>query len=284
MPDKARRDLHVIEARVLQLLRECERAHDAVIFLAVESGSRAWGFPSTDSDYDVRFLYLHRPDWYMSIDLVNRRDVIERPITDEIDLSGWDLRKALHLLRKSNPALMEWLQCPLIYQERYRIATRMRELLPRYHSPNAAFFHYLHMAQGNFREYLQGDVVWLKKYLYVLRPLLALRWIERGLGPVPIEFERLVEATADDPGLRAAIALLIEQKRKGAELARGPRVEALSAFVERELPRLEALAGTQSPPDPGPDELDALFRDALAEVWGVPPGDPQKSAGADVDV
>ncbi|MDZ4342484.1 MAG: nucleotidyltransferase domain-containing protein, partial [Candidatus Binatia bacterium] len=79
---------------IRQSLETVERAEGVIVLLAVESGSRAWGFPSTDSDYDVRFIYIRRPEWYLSIDLESRRDVIEQPLADEIDLSGWDIRKA----------------------------------------------------------------------------------------------------------------------------------------------------------------------------------------------
>src|SRR5207249_898044 len=117
-------------------------------------------------------------------------DVIERPIEDDLDLSGWDIRKSLRLFRKSNPPMLEWLQSPLIYRERSTFAARLRNMLPQAYSPTASFHHYLHMAQGNLREYLQGDTVWRKKYFYVLRPLLAMLWLENGLGPVPIEFSK----------------------------------------------------------------------------------------------
>lgn len=167
------------------VLTSLERSEGVVVLLAVESGSRAWGFPSADSDYDVRFIYLRRPEWYLSIDLEERRDVIERPIREGIDISGWDIRKALKLFRKSNPPLLEWLQCPIVYRERFSLAPRLRTLLPAFYSPKASFFHYLNMAQGNMREYLHGDTVWRRKYLYVLRPLLAMLWIEQGLGPSP---------------------------------------------------------------------------------------------------
>src|ERR687898_2728887 len=96
-----------------RLLAELEKAEGMVILLAVESGSRAWGFESADSDYDVRFIYVRRPEDYLSIDLESQRDVIERPIVDDIDLNGWDIRKALQLFQKSNPPLLEWLQSPL---------------------------------------------------------------------------------------------------------------------------------------------------------------------------
>ena len=171
-------------------LAALEKSEDAAILLCVESGSRAWGFESSDSDYDVRFIYVRRPEAYLSIDLESHRDVIERPIVDEIDLSGWDIRKALKLFQKSNPPLLEWLQSPLIYVERDSFAGRLRALLPDYYSPRNCFHHYFHMARGNVREYLRGETVWRKKYFYVLRPLLALRWLELGLGPVPMECTR----------------------------------------------------------------------------------------------
>jgi predicted nucleotidyltransferase len=254
-------------ARVDEDLARCEASEDVAACLAVESGSRAWGFPSVDSDYDVRFLYVRRPEWYLTIDLEERRDVIERPLADRIDLSGWDLRKALRLFRKSNPPLMEWLQCPLVYRERFSAAARLRELLPLFYSPRAAYFHYLHMAQGNFREYLRGDFVWVKKYLYVLRPLMAVLWIERGLGPVPIEFSKLVAATVVDSRVREAINRLVVEKAAGAELDRGPRIESISEFIESEMERCEAAAGGAETSASSLEALNDLFREVLNEVW-----------------
>jgi hypothetical protein len=111
-------------------------ANNVRVLLAVESGSRAWGFASTDSDYDVRFIYAHPADWYLSIDLNTeaKRDVIEQPIVDDLDLNGWDLRKALQLLAKSNPPLLEWLNSPIVYRES-SFATELRELSIRFYSP-----------------------------------------------------------------------------------------------------------------------------------------------------
>jgi predicted nucleotidyltransferase len=256
-----------MQERIDAALDECERSESVAVCLAVESGSRAWGFPSEDSDFDVRFIYIRRPEWYFSIDLEERRDVIERPLQHEIDLSGWDLRKALRLFRKSNPPLMEWLQCPLVYRERFSVASRLRSLLPLSYSPRAAYFHYLHMAQGNFREYLRGETVWLKKYLYVLRPLMAVRWIEQGLGPVPIEFQSLVDATIRDTGVSEAIGRLVADKAAGMELDRGPRIEAISAFVESELKRLEFAEFAVETSGSSLVALNDLFREVVNEVW-----------------
>ncbi len=250
-----------------EMLAEIESSERVRICLAVESGSRAWGFPSADSDYDVRFIYAHHPDWYLSIE--DGRDVIERPVSGALDLSGWDLRKALKLFRKSNPPLLEWLQCPIVYMERSTVAARLRDLLPRFFSPEASFFHYLHMAQGNLRDYLRGETVWRKRYFYVLRPLLAMRWIESDHGPVPIEFSRLLAATLtdEDGELRRAIDELIVAKRAGNELDDGPRIPVISEFVDREMARFEAREMNRRENPPPLDELNLLFRTTLDEIW-----------------
>jgi uncharacterized protein len=257
-----------IQSSIQTELASLEHSNDVVILLAVESGSRAWGFPSADSDYDVRFIYLHRPEWYLSIDLEDRRDVIELPINELLDISGWDIRKALRLFHKSNPPLLEWLQCFTVYRERYKFAKILRSLLPDFYSPKASFYHYLHMARGNMREYLQGETVRQKKYFYVLRPLLAMLWIEKDLGPVPIEFERLLGTVVTDSDLRCAIDLLLEAKRNGAELDQGPKIPAISRFIEEEIDRLESQFAHNRTPVPPVDALNELFQNTLMEVWG----------------
>ncbi len=238
-----------------------------VILLAVESGSRAWGFPSKDSDYDVRFIYCREPEFYLSIDGSEESGVIERPIEDSFDLSGWDIRKALTLFRKSNPPLLEWLQCPIIYREHSSFAGELRKLIPEFYSPAACFYHYQHMAEGNFREYLQGEVVWRKKYLYVLRPLLAMRWIRAGYGPVPMEFAKLVAAIVPGGALREAIEEFIRHKRAAVELDRGPRIPILSKFIEDEFQSLSKQAPERPSDPPSREALNLLFRRALSELW-----------------
>jgi len=252
--------------RIESELGSLESSEDVVVLLAVESGSRAWGFPSVDSDYDVRFVYVHRPDWYLSIELEELPDVLERPIHDGLDVCGWDIRKALRLFRKSNPPLLEWLQCPIVYRERSSFAHRLRGILPSCYSPKASFFHYMHMARGNVREYLRGDVVWLKKYFYVLRPLMAMLWIEKDFGPVPIEFNRLVDAVIDDEELRQEIHRLLEAKKVGGELNRGPRITAISRFIETEMSRLERTAGHKSSDAPPWNSLTSCFETPLLRL------------------
>ena len=255
-----------IREQIDAALSAIEREEGCSICLAVESGSRAWGFESTDSDYDVRFIYVRPPDWYLSVEL-NRPDVIEQPIDGDLDISGWDLRKALGLLRKSNPPLLEWLQSPIVYREQSIVAQELRTLARDFYSARSTFFHYLSMAKGNRREYLSGDVVRRKKYFYVLRPLLALRWIEEDRGPVPIEFQALLDAIVPAGDLRMAIDELLVAKRSGAELDNGPSVPVIGAFIDSELDRLE-LAGHDVPvTNADVEKLDRYFRRTLASVW-----------------
>jgi len=254
------------ESEIQEALTRVETEHEVTVLYACESGSRAWGFASADSDFDVRFVYLRRTPWYLSI--APRRDVIEIPVSGQLDVSGWDLPKALDLFRRSNPPLLEWIQSPIVYRAKSRLIERLRGLLPSYYSPISCMYHYLSMADGNLREYLKGEEVWTKKYFYVLRPVLACLWIERGLGPAPTEFQKLVDAVAPGGALRAEIERLLEQKRTGGELRKGPRNEVISAFIEGQMTRLRA--GQQAPGvtrEHGP--LDRLFLDTLVEVNGA---------------
>ena len=211
-----------IRADIIRRLRAAEVEHNVRTLLAVESGSRAWGFASPDSDYDVRFIYLHPSDWYLSVGLEDKRDVIEYPIVDDIDLNGWDLRKALRLFWRSNPAFIEWIQSPIIYDQQLSFVQQICALIPKIYSLESGVHHYRNMAKTNFREYLKADLVPLKKYFYVLRPLLAIRWLERYQAAAPIEFEKLLEVIDDRTALRADIQALLQSKRETPELGLHP--------------------------------------------------------------
>jgi predicted nucleotidyltransferase len=246
-------------------LTEIESRDNIKIVYACESGSRAWGFPSANSDYDVRFIYIRPIEWYLSID--EKRDVIEYPINEQLDINGWDLKKALQLLRRTNPPLLEWLGSPIIYLERYTVAEKMRQLAKEYYSPSACLYHYLHMARGNFREYLQGDIVWVKKYFYVLRPILAMKWIEEERGIVPTDFNIAVEELQLSVELKEAIAKLLESKRAGNELDQGDKIPAISDFIEGELARWENSEIPKSIVTSHRTRLDEFFRECIKEVW-----------------
>ncbi len=251
---------------ILAELKSIEQRENVRILYACESGSRAWGFPSKDSDYDVRFIYIHPVEWYLSIS--EKRDVIEIPINDVLDINGWDIRKALKLFKKSNPPMLEWLQSPIKYLEQYSVAGKIRSLIPEVYSAQSCLYHYLSMAKGNFREYLQGDLVKIKKYFYVLRPVLACLWIkERALTP-PTEFGKLVDVLLPEGNLKSEINHLLARKMAGDELDYEPKITVINEFLDSRIQYIDEYIKTLNK-FVVPDEkvLDALFREALIEVW-----------------
>ena len=154
---------------VPEKLAEIERDFDVTVLWAIESGSRAWGFESPDSDFDVRFIYKHKQDFYLRLN--EQRDIIELPIDDTWDVSGWDLDKTLKLFYKSNPTLFEWLQSPIIYQQTDFIE-RIRPLANQYFSEKKMLYHYLNTARTQMNKYLSGDKVKPKKYDDLVKELL----------------------------------------------------------------------------------------------------------------
>jgi uncharacterized protein len=249
-----------MRATVLACLHDIEARHQVKVLFACESGSRGWGFASPDSDYDVRFVYVNRLDWYLTVE--PGRDVIEQPISGELDVNGWDLRKALKLLRASNPVLLEWLRSPIQYLQDERFAPRLRQLAEQHLSFDRAYHHYVSMAQKNCREHLFGEVVRYKKYLYVLRPLLAARWIREGLGAPPMVFAELAQATLRDAALISEINRLLEVKMRAGEAATSPRWDGIHAFILAELEIAQAYA----PNVPGKRdaaELDRFLREVV---------------------
>ncbi len=257
-----------MKQQIQQQIKTIENEYTVKILYACESGSRAWGFASKDSDWDIRFLYLHPPSWYLSVDLETKRDVIELPIANDLDFSGWDLRKALKLFYKSNPPLIEWLYSPIVYRDQADLAGRMRSMLPQFYSPRSCFYHYLHMAKRNYREFLKGDTVWLKKYLYVLRPVLALQWMEQSTKPVPVRFDDLLDTILPTGPTRQAIDQLLVMKKQGMEAKHGPAIPAINAFLDSELLRLESKVGGQVKTQSSIAPLNDFFREMLSGVWG----------------
>ena len=263
-----------VKEEIINRLAKAEVEHEISVLYACESGSRAWGFESPDSDYDVRFIYVRSEDWYLSFDVESKRDVIEYPIVDEIDCSGWDLKKALYLFTRTNGALLEWLKSPITYIDRLDFAANLLAITPRAIDKTALCYHYSHMARGNAREYLSHTKVKLKKYFYVLRPLLAIRFIEKYNTPPPVEFSELIAEVAPS-ALLAHVESLIALKRNTSELGYGDRVPEINQFVDEELGRHGKEFSGQGRPDilDGQQvrlELNELYRDIIRSAWNTP--------------
>ncbi len=249
-----------MRATVLENLATLEREHQVTVLFACESGSRGWGFASPDSDYDVRFVYVNRLPWYLTVE--PGRDVIEQPISGELDINGWDLRKTLQLLREANPTLLEWLRSPIVYRQETDWATRLLTLAEEGFLEVRGYHHYVSMAKKNLREHLNGDVVRYKKYLYVLRPLLAARWIREGRGVPPMRFAELATQTLTDSALLDEINALLDVKMRAGEAATSPRWVGIHKFIETELAHAMSFK-----PDKGPKAdgklLDQYLHDAV---------------------
>ena len=248
-------------------LSRVESETDTRILLAVESGSRAWGFASTDSDWDVRYIYIHKLDWYLRID--QYKDSQEEILDNDIDLAGWELRKALGLFRKSNPPMLEWLRSPIVYLEQFSTANQLRQLSEKYFNPRACMYHYLSMAKGNFNEFLKDrDLVKIKKYFYVLRPVLACDWIVNEQAFPPMEFDRLVESQVKDQEVKKAVESLLARKMAGEELSEEPRIDVLNDMLAEKISYYSGVVGEIDTVDkPQTEILDELFRSTLREVW-----------------
>ena len=216
-------------------LNEIERRENIKILHCVESGSRAWGFDSPDSDYDVRFIYLRPRDFYLRLD--NFRDVIEWQLDETLDINGWDIQKTLRLLYDSNPTLFEWNSSPIVYRTT-KEWEKVASILQDYFLSMKGVYHYLHTAKRNYRGYLKGETVRLKKYFYVLRPLLACRWILAEGTPPPMLFTTLMDKYLDEE-IKPDVRKLLDLKIRTPEITEGKRFDRVNDYIDRSFIEIE---------------------------------------------
>lgn len=249
------------EKEIESLLDRIEADHGLRIVYACESGSRAWGFASPDSDFDIRFLFVRSESDYLAIS--PKPDAIDLPMEGDLDAGGWDVRKAAALLGKSNGALVEWLHSPIVYRETPGFLERWRSTARTVFLPKASADHYRGMAKQMLRAKLVGESVRAKDYLYALRAILAARWVLDGRGIPPVPFVGLLSVAPEE--VRALVPGLLEHKAATGEAERMDRMPLLDAFLDASLEEIEEriAAIPQQPVDPGP--LDRLVR---AEVIG----------------
>jgi uncharacterized protein len=222
-----------IEAELQQLASR----EQIEILYACESGSRAWGFPSPDSDYDVRFIYLRPLSWYLSIE--DRPETIDLPVDSLLDINGWDLRKALKLFKGSNSAIYEWIQSPIVYQSHRDLQSELLNLAPKYYASRAGIHHYLNMTINCYRDHLQSDTVKLKKYFYALRPILAAKWIVEYQTFPPMVFGELLKLISDRQDILTEIDRLLTIKATANEATMIPVSHMLNNFIRIEIEACE---------------------------------------------
>lgn len=217
--------------KIIEKLKEIETVENVKILLAVESGSRAWGFESPDSDYDVRFIYTRPLDEYLRLD--SQKDIIEWQLDDVLDINGWDLNKSLIQFRKGNATLFEWSNSPICYLLTPEWDT-IYNVAKSYFSEKAGIYHYYGTAKNTFSSYLQDEKVKYKKYFYALRPLLACKYIEEYNCPPPVLFDELLKLNLPD-ALRNGIDELLKIKKVTDEKDLNPQIPVIYEFIKNEL-------------------------------------------------
>lgn len=252
------------ESVIQSRLSDVERDHSVKFLFAIESGSRAWGFPSPDSDFDVRFVYAQDPSWYLSIK--PGRDVIELPLEGDWDINGWDVQKAIGLLLKPNPVLLEWLSSPIHYRWDKRACQKLQAFADEYVRPIDCLTHYFHLAKNNWTRNIEGNTaVNLKKYFYALRPVLAIRWVRSNPDLLPpMNFQGLINGTDIDRDLQSQISDLLRAKAESSEIGVGSRISEIDALIVSELDwASENFPNKQTLSRAKRADADRLFRDLI---------------------
>jgi uncharacterized protein len=252
-----------MQEQILQKLKEIETQYEVQILFASETGSRAWGFPSPDSDFDVRFIYRHTRDWYLSID--EQRDTIEY-LSGDLDLVGWDIRKSLRLLRKSNIAMFEHLSSPIVYQEQTDFRKQSQALAPAYFSCRAGLHHYASMAGNYYQACKSADMVKLKSYFYLLRTTLCSLWIVEKQNIPPLAFQELLPLV-ENQTLRTKIEELLTLKAQVDETYLHQKELELEQYLKSVLDYCDTRANEFEKYQGETAPLNQLFRKTIAKPW-----------------
>lgn len=220
-----------VETLIQMKLKEVEEKEQVKILHAVESGSRAWGFASPDSDYDVRFIYVRPWEYYLGLE--PRKDFIEWELDETLDINGWDLSKAMRHFHKSNATLFEWANSPIVYATTPEWE-RIMQAADKYFSCKSTMYHYYGTANKNYHEYLTEDKVKYKKYFYALRPILACKWIEEKKCPPPVLFQELADAVLETD-MKPVIEELVKRKVEMVESEKGERIDEINQYLSDRL-------------------------------------------------
>jgi predicted nucleotidyltransferase len=222
-------------------LKKLENEYSIEILYACESGSRAWGFSSIDSDYDVRFIYKHNLNWYLTVN--TQKDIIEKPITNLLDIGGWDIKKTLTLLKKSNAVVWEWLQSPIVYENKNNFKDEIWKVSKEYYSLKSACYNYLALGKNILKQIENENKIKLKKYFYILRSILSAKWIcEKNQIP-PMEFYKLLKII-ENKDLLAIISKMLDIKSTVDESYLFERKNVLDNFIDYEFNKCDNIVSS----------------------------------------
>lgn len=231
-------DADVVRA-IDRRLADLEQSNGVRILWAVESGSRAWGFPSPDSDYDARFLYVRPTQDYLSPWLA--RDVIETPLEGVFDVNGWDLRKALDLMTRGNATPLEWLRSPIVYGGEPGAAQSLLALADRIAEPDLLGRHYASVGRQQWERCgaagSDGEVARLKGVFYAVRPSAVLHWMAQHPDSAvpPMRLQSLLAEAPPPAAVVDALTELVERKATTREMGSGRVAEPVRRFVTQQL-------------------------------------------------
>lgn len=246
---------------ILDALQECAEQEGVHVLYACESGSRAWGFPSLDSDYDVRFIYAGKLDHYLTVG--NRRDVVERPIDEGLDLGGWDVRKCLALMRSGNAPLLEWLVSPIVYCSRDEALQPLREIASSSFRSLPIVHHYLGLTRRALDQMGDGDSVRLKTYCYALRAVLAALFVAERRERPPMTLGELLGSASPPAEVAERIEELVAAKATAVESDRMPRNPVLDGFIGSTFERVDAVEWPRRGPAPDLEPFNRAFHQIL---------------------
>lgn len=238
-------------------INEIELENDIRILYACESGSRAWGFESPDSDYDIRFIYIRQLTDYVAIN--DKPDTIEFPIINNLDFSGWDLKKFLLHVYKSNGVMFEWLQSPVVYDEIDGFQNMNMKLSKMYFRPKSTLHHYLGLTKNTYLDIKETDKVKIKRYFYALRPILAARYIADNNDIPPMDINSLLQKVDGMMNIKVVIRDLMKEKEKQNEGFLINRIPEIDNYLEKEIMNLNEVANNLADDKLPPDKLNQYF-------------------------
>lgn len=247
-----------MKTKILEKLKNLEKEKNIEILMAIESGSRSWGFASPDSDYDIRFIYKHPIDWYLSP--WEKRDTIEFMTEDDLDGSGWDLKKVFHLLNKSNVPNLEHLYSHIFYVKNDKFLELMKPLAEQSFSPIAVVFHYLSMSK-KYLEACNKEEVKLKDYLYCLRTTLASKWVvEKGSFP-PVNFHKMLDLLPEN--ILEKVRFILNLKSENGEKYCHVQDWEFFDYLKSEIEKLSEVAKTLNAVNFDKKEAERVFAEIL---------------------
>ena len=247
--------------KILNYIKLIEENNNIKVIHACETGSRAWGFPSPDSDYDVRTIYVHKLNWYLSLN-EGKDSFDEMYENNDIDITGWELRKTLRLLWKSNASLLERIQSPIIYKQDTTFQNNIFDLAQSCYSKVATMHHYLSMAK-NFLEDLDSSEYKLKKFFYTLRAATACKWILDSDEMPPIDFHVMLKKLPIDKSIVEKINELIELKSTKSEAYLHKGEEDIFQFIKTSISKAESASDSLPAAKGNIEDLNALLRSTI---------------------